>query len=159
MRRKDREVTDIDQIFDIVSRCRVAHFAMADQGMPYVVALNFGYERQGNSLVLYFHSAYEGRKMDILKDNPNVYVQMHCVDQLISGSQENPCGYSWRYDSVMGGGIVAFLERPEEKTHALNCILQHLDKTEAVFQFPEEQLKHTCVYRVCLEHPTGKHYA
>ena len=35
---------------------------MVDHGKPYVVALNFGYERKGDSLVLYFHSACEGRK-------------------------------------------------------------------------------------------------
>ena len=46
MRRKDREVTDLNQIFDIVSRCSVAHVGMTEHGKPYVVALNFGYERK-----------------------------------------------------------------------------------------------------------------
>ena len=109
MRRKDREVTDLNQIFDIVSRCSVAHVGMTDHGKPYVVALNFGYERKGDSLILYFHSAYEGRKMEILKENPSVYVQMNCVDEFISGSHKNPCAFCWRYDSVMGAGVVEFL--------------------------------------------------
>lgn len=158
MRRKDREVTDLNQIFDIVSRCSVAHVGMTDHGKPYVVALNFGYERKGDSLILYFHSAYEGRKMKILKENPSVYVQMNCVDEFISGSHENPCAFCWRYDSVMGAGVVEFLETPEEKAHALNCMIQHLGKTEDCFQFPAEKLKRTCVYRVCIDAPTGKHH-
>ena len=158
MRRKDREVTDLNQIFDIVSRCSVAHVGMTDHGKPYVVALNFGYERKRDSLILYFHSAYEGRKMEILKENPSVYVQMNCVDEFISGSYENPCAFCWRYDSVMGAGVVEFLETPEEKAHALNCMIQHLGKTEDCFQFPAEKLKRTCVYRVCIDAPTGKHH-
>ena len=158
MRRKDREVTDLNQIFDIVSRCSVAHVGMTEHGKPYVVALNFGYERKGDSLILYFHSAYEGRKMEILKKNPSVYVQMNCVDEFISGSHENPCAFCWRYDSVMGAGMVEFLETPEEKAHALNCMIQHLGKTEDCFQFPAEKLKRTCVYRVCIDAPTGKHH-
>lgn len=158
MRRKDREVTDLNQIFDIVSRCGVAHVGMTDHGKPYVVALNFGYERKGDSLILYFHSAYEGRKMEILKENPSVYVQMNCVDEFISGSHENPCAFCWRYDSVMGAGVVEFLETPEEKAHALNCMIRHLSKTEDCFQFPAEKLKRTCVYRVCIDAPTGKHH-
>jgi len=158
MRRKDREVTDLNQIFDIVSRCSVAHVGMTDHGKPYVVALNFGYERKGDSLILYFHSAYEGRKMEILKETPSVYVQMDCVDEFISGSHENPCAFSWRYDSVMGAGVVEFLENPEEKAHALNCMIRHLGKTEDCFQFPAEKLKRTCVYRVCIDAPTGKHH-
>ena len=158
MRRKDREVTDLNQIFDIVSRCSVTHVGMTDHGKPYVVALNFGYERKGDSLILYFHSAYEGRKMEILKETPSVYVQMDCVDEFISGSHENPCAFSWRYYSVMGAGVVEFLENPEEKAHALNCMIQHLGKTEDCFQFPAEKLKRTCVYRVCIDAPTGKHH-
>lgn len=156
MRRKDREVTDLDQIFDIVSRCSVAHVGMTDHGEPYVVALNFGYERRGDSLILYFHSACEGRKMDILKENPSVYVQMNCVNEFISGSRESPCAYSWRYDSVMGAGTVEFLETPEEKAHALNCMIRQLGKTEDILQFPAEQLRRTCVYRVRIDAPTGK---
>lgn len=158
MRRKDREVTNIDQIFDIVSRCSVAHVGMSEHGTPYVVALNFGYERDGSRLILYFHSACEGQKINILKENPTVYVQMNCSDEFVRGNKENPCAYSWKYESVMGGGKVEFLETPEEKTHALNCIIGHLDKTEDTFQFPSESLERTCVYRVCIENPTGKRH-
>lgn len=57
MRRKDREVKDLDGIFDIVERCSVVHLGMVDNGKPYVVALNFGYEREGDALVLYHTGA------------------------------------------------------------------------------------------------------
>lgn len=157
MRIKDREVTNIDQIFNIVSRCNVAHVGMSEHGTPYVVSLNFGYERDCSHLILYFHSACGGKKINILKENPTIYVQMNCSDELVRGNEENPCAYSWKYESVMGGGTVEFLETPEEKAHALNCIIRHLGKTENTFQFPAERLERTCVYRVCIENPTGKH--
>lgn len=159
MRRTDREVTNPDQLFDIVSRCSVAHVAMLDHGAPYVVALNFGFERDGDALILYFHSAQEGKKIDLLHADPSVYVQMDCVDELITGTSENPCAYCWRYDSVMGAGRAEFLETDEEKAHALNCMLGHLAKTDEVFHFPAEQLKRTCVFRIRVEHPSGKHRA
>lgn len=158
MRRKDREVTDLNEIFDIVRNCSVAHVGMVENGKPYVVALNFGYERQGDTLVLYFHSACEGRKMDILKENPNVYFQMDCANELLAGTKENPCAYGWRYDSVMGSGQAEFIEEPEEKAHALNCMIRHLGKTEDTFRFPETVLQRTCVYRVCSKDMTGKRH-
>lgn len=158
MRRKDREVTDLNQIFEIVRNCSVAHVGMVENGKPYVVALNFGYERQGDALVLYFHSAYEGHKIDILKENPNVYFQMDCVNEFIARTKENPCAYCWRYDSVMGSGRVEFIENPEEKSAALNCMIRHLGKTEDTFQFPEAMLKKTCVYRLLSTDITGKHH-
>ena len=152
--RKDREVTDLNQIFEIVRNCCVAQVGMVENGKPYVVALNFGYERQGDTLVLYFHSAYEGHKMDILKENPNVYFQMDCVNEFITGTKENLCAYCWRYDSVMGSGQVEFIEEPEEKAHALNCMIRHLGKTEDMFQFPDSpffnSLSYSCDKRLNL---------
>jgi len=158
MRRKDREVTDLDQIFEIINRCNIAHIGMIDQGKPYVVALNFGYERKKDALILYFHSAYEGRKMDVLKRNPSVYFQMNCINEFIEGNQENPCAYGFRYDSVMGSGQVEFIEDLEQKAHALNCMIHHLGKTEDTFDFPEANLKKTSVYRVITTDFTGKHH-
>ena len=154
MRRRDREVTDLNQIFEIVRNCNVAHVGMVENGKPYVVALNFGYERQGDTLVLYFHSACEGHKIDILKENPNVYFQMDCVNEFITGTKEHPCAYCWRYDS----GQVEFVENPEEKSAALNCMIRHLGKTEDTFQFPEAMLKKTCVYKLRSTDFTGKHH-
>lgn len=158
MRRKDREVTDLEQIFEIVSNCNIANIGMIDQGKPYVVALNFGYERKGDMLILYFHSAYEGRKMNALKENPSVYFEMNCVNEFIKGSKENPCAYCWRYDSVMGSGQVEFIEDLEEKAYALDRLIQHIGKENETFDYPEAMLKKTCVYRICSTDFTGKHH-
>lgn len=158
MRGKDREIKNPDKIFDIIQNCSVAHVGMVENGKPYVVALNFGYERNGDSLILYFHSSYEGRKMDIFKKNPNVYFQMDCGGALKAGNEENPCAYSLKYDSVMGSGQVEFIEEPDKKSHALNCIIRHLGKTEGHFEFSEARLKNTCVYKVCSTDITGKHH-
>lgn len=158
MRRKDREVKDINKVFEIISSCDVAHLGMVDEGKPYVVALNFGYEREGNDLILYFHCANEGRKIDILRKNPNVYFQMDCVNELIAGSVEKPCAYGWRYDSVMGSGQVVFIENEDEKKHALNILTQHVGKTDEVFLFPPVMLTKTCTFRVRSTDITGKHH-
>ncbi|MGI6736867.1 MAG: pyridoxamine 5'-phosphate oxidase family protein [Anaerovoracaceae bacterium] len=158
MRRKDREVTEIDRIFDIVDHCSVVHLGMVDRGHPYVTALNFGYERDGDDLILYFHSAREGRRMDILRDNPEVFFQMHCVDEFIRSTKENPCSFCWRYDSVTGSGKVEFIEDPQEKAHALNCLIGHLDHASAQYAFPEKALRNTCVYKVRSGDIAGKHH-
>ena len=158
MRRKDREVKDKNGIFQIVDRCSVVHLGMAEKGKPYVVALNFGYDREGDDLILYFHSAQEGKKMDILRHNPEAFFQMDCVNEFIQGTKEDPCAFCWRFDSVMGSGRVEFIEEEKEKTHALNRIIQHLGKTEDVFSFPPARLAATCVYRLRCREFTGKHH-
>ncbi|EJE7233924.1 pyridoxamine 5'-phosphate oxidase family protein [Clostridium sporogenes] len=156
MRRKEREIKDINEIFQVIENCSAVHVGMVDEGKPYVVALNFGYDREGDDLILYLHSAMEGRKMDILRKNPAVYFQMDCVNELIKTTPETPCAYSWRFDSVMGSGNVEFIEDETGKSHALTRILQHLDKTDAQYNFPSQALSKTCAFRVCSNDFTGK---
>ncbi|MDF2587373.1 MAG: pyridoxamine 5-phosphate oxidase family protein, partial [Anaerocolumna sp.] len=42
MRRTDREITDLNQIVDIMKRCDVCRLAFFDKEYPYIVPLNFG---------------------------------------------------------------------------------------------------------------------
>lgn len=170
MRRKDREIQGIDGVFDVVDRCTVVHLSMVDGGKPYGVALNFGYDRDGDDLVLYFHSAAEGRKMDILRQNPTVYFQMHCVDEFIYAGEpvtdsvreghipDIPCRFCWRFDSAAGSGEVEFVEDDAEKAHALNRIIRNLTKKDVTYEFPRIKLDKTCVYKVRSSDITGKHH-
>ena len=68
MRRKDKEITDIKEIESILQGAQVCRLGMADNNMPYVIPVCFGYKEH----TVYIHSASEGRKIDTLKKNPNV---------------------------------------------------------------------------------------
>ena len=83
MRRKDREITHIHAILDLVSECRVCRLAMTDGGVPYIVPLNYGYEYADGALTFYFHSAKEGRKLEILKKNPMVCLELDGRGELV----------------------------------------------------------------------------
>ncbi len=148
MRRKDREITDTTTIFEIIARCKVIHLAMVDEGRPYTVAMNFGYERDGDALILYLHSACEGRKIAVLRKNPAVFFQMDCDGEPIMGTAENPCAYGWRYNSVTGSGTAEFLENGQEKAAALNRLLGHTAGTQHAFSFSPAALAKTCVFRI-----------
>ena len=43
MRKQDKEVTDIQLIEEIISRSDVCRIAFADNNIPYIVTMNFGY--------------------------------------------------------------------------------------------------------------------
>ena len=131
---------------------------MVQDGKPYVVAMNFGYERQGDDLVLYLHSAYEGRKMEILRQAPDVFWQMDCDHELVWDEKAGPCACSWRYASVTGSGRVTFVEDVQAKAHALTYILRHLQGTVDSYAFPPAALQKTCVWRVVCTDVTGKRH-
>lgn len=152
MRRKDREVSNIEDIKSIIEKCKVCHLAMVDKGMPYVVPLNFGYVIDNNSLTLYFHSAKEGRKIDILNENNTVCFEMTYEGKL--GYIENPCNSGYYFESVLGFGHVEFIEDITEKCKALTILMKHQSKQD--FTFTEKQVNGVCVYKVVSTDFIGK---
>ena len=45
MRRKDREITSFDEQLKIIDQCDVVRLGLVDdEGYPYILPLNFGYE-------------------------------------------------------------------------------------------------------------------
>lgn len=53
MRRRDREVTDIDEILRIVDKAKILHLGLFDTDYPYIVPLHYGYEYRDGNLIFY----------------------------------------------------------------------------------------------------------
>ena len=68
MRRKDREITDRNEIDLILKSAKVMYLALSDGDISSLVPLFYAYD--GNAL--FFHSANAGTKIEILKRNPKV---------------------------------------------------------------------------------------
>jgi len=153
MRRKDREVKGWEGIEDIILRCRTCHLAMVDGGMPYVVPLSFGYRLMGGgTLELYFHSAREGRKMDILRRDNRVCFALS--DEGAPLFADTPCDSGYYYSSVIGNGEAVFIDDPVEKCEALSFMFRHQSGRDVVFT--PEQADAVCVYKVVSTDFTGK---
>ena len=85
MRRKDREVTNIIEILQIIEKAKVLHLALFDADYPYIVPLHYGYEYKEGILIFYMHCAKEGHKLDLIRSNPNVCIEIESDVELISG--------------------------------------------------------------------------
>src|SRR5208283_982998 len=140
MRRNEREITDRKDIDDIIRRCRVCHLAMCDEGQPYVVPLNFGYDGG----FLYFHAAPEGRKIDIIKRNNRVGFEFDILHDIVTAEQA--CKWGAKYESVMGSGTAEIVDDLEAKKEALQLIMRQYGN--GTWDFKEEILKKTLVLRV-----------
>lgn len=148
MRRKDGERDNVKDIEEIMQMANVCRLAMCEGDRPYIVPLCFGYE-SGN---LYFHSASQGRKLEILKNNRNVSFEMDVDQELVSG--EIPCKWSFRYRSVVGFGKVSFIKDSESKREALRIIMGNYSK--GVFDFIEDDISKVTMIRVDIEDMKGK---
>ncbi len=152
MRRTEREVTSIQSIYDILSRCTVIHIAMNDEPGPYVIPMTFGVELSDNKIIIYFHSALEGHKNDLLNNDANVTVEA----VLYYRTEETGMEITAKYESVIGRGKAVRLTETKDKVHGLKIILDHYSRTG----FPVESCKglSKCdVFCVVLDTVTGKH--
>ncbi len=120
LRRKEKEITDIDEMRAIVSSARFAAVALCRDGEPYVVTMNHGWD--AGSGTLYFHCAHEGRKIDFINVN-----QRACATVVEDhGYKHGECDHAYR--SVVMSGRIEVVEGLEEKIHGLEVLLEHQEK-------------------------------
>lgn len=152
MRRKEREVSSMEDIMSIMKKCDVCRLAFTDREYPYIVPLNFGFSYDGTNMELYFHGAKEGKKMELIRDNNKAGFEMDCSHKLIKGDEA--CEYTMEYESVCGNGTVEILEN-EEKIPALTHLMKQYSP-EKTFHFNEKQVNAVTVFRLKVNHITGK---
>jgi hypothetical protein len=152
MRRKEREITGIDEIEAIISRCDVCRIALADDNIPYIVTMNFGYSG-GEDKKLFFHSAGEGRKIDMIRRNNHVCFEMDTDHALKSGTKA--CDFSMKYSSIVGWGDIFFVNENEEKRIGLNSIMRHYSN-QTEFTYKQTVFKKTTILKLVIKTMTGK---
>jgi nitroimidazol reductase NimA-like FMN-containing flavoprotein (pyridoxamine 5'-phosphate oxidase superfamily) len=153
MRRANREVTELAELIEIINGCKVCRLAMVDNGEPYVVPLNFGYRQNDSVITIFLHCAKEGRKMDILKQNNQVCIEMDQMKELLSG--EKGCDYSCYFESFIGIGQAVFIDDAAAKGQALQAIMkQQTGRND--FSFDQHVLDQTTVIAVELSSYSGK---
>lgn len=150
MRRYEREITDRTEMEAAIARATVVQLAMADGDRPYVVPLNFGFADG----YLYLHCAKDGRKIDILRRNPQVCFNLFCDDAIVPGPAPAGCNFTTRYRSITGEGRAEFIEGDDAKRKALDIILAHY--ASGPFVYDSAMVEKTCVFRIAIQSMTGK---
>ena len=156
MRRKDRAVTDTERIKEILDNCKTCHLAMVDGETPYVIPLSYAYtinEAEAPTLTLFFHSAKEGRKIDILRKSSSICFEM-CTEGSPIFAEETPCNSGYYFSSVHGFGTVQFVEDLEEKCAALTHLMKHQANRDIVFT--TAQADTVCIFKVSTTDFTAK---
>jgi uncharacterized protein len=152
MRRKEREITDSEEIADIISRADVCHLAFSDNNSPYIIAMNFGFIDAKPPLI-YFHCANEGRKIEILKRNNRVAFMFDTDHQLVNGTRA--CDFSMKYSSVAGTGEIYIVKSEEEREEGLNIIMKHYSG-KGDFKFDPSTMNRTTILKLVASSITGK---
>jgi len=148
MRRKDREVVDNIKINEIISSCYCCRLGFNDNGKIYIVPLSFGYEENNGNRVFYFHSAKEGRKIDLISKTHYAGFELDINYELLTS--EIACKHSAKFQSIIGSGKVMFIENTEEKKRALQLIMYRNTKKDD-WEFSSIMLNTVTVFKLEVE--------
>jgi nitroimidazol reductase NimA-like FMN-containing flavoprotein (pyridoxamine 5'-phosphate oxidase superfamily) len=138
IRRKDKEITDIDEIKSILKMTQYVTLAMCLNDEPYLVTLSHGYDQERNCI--YFHCAGEGKKVDILKANNLVWGQALIDKGYVQGACDQ------LYSTTQFRGKVTFVEDSKEKERAMKVMIRALDRNPQ--EIIEKQLKTQSIQKV-----------
>ena len=150
--KREREVTDINEIKEILDKSMIVHIGMVDDGEPYVVPMNYGYTLEDGELCIYLHGATVGRKIDIIKKNPKVFFEMECDVTPFEG--KIACQYGTTYASVMGLGTAEVLTDVNEKIDVLTKFMK--TQTGKDFTFDEKMVSIVSVIKITAKEFTAK---
>jgi len=151
--KREARVTDPQQIAHILDTAKILHLGLAVDNEPYVVPMNYGYTYEEDKLVLYLHSALKGKKLDMMRSNPNVFFSIDCDRMPFEGRV--PCQYGLVYSSIMGRGTATIVENVEEKKQAMSILMK--TQTGKDFTFEDRLVSIVAVIRIDVTEYTAKH--
>ena len=149
MRRADKKIKDNRQIDEIIQKANCCRIALVDGIYPYIVPVNFA----ASNNHLYFHSAKEGRKIDILRKNNSICFEMDIEGEIVNG--QKACSWGMKYVSVIGFGQAFFIEDNAGKKKALDLLMEKY-AGKSGFSYADEELDKIIVIDVKIDTVSGK---
>ena len=153
MTKRERQVTDPEQILHILDTGKVVHLGLSVNDEPYVVPMNYGYTMEEGKLTLYLHSAVRGKKLDMIQANSKVFFEIDCDRMPFEGRV--PCQYGMVYSSIMGRGTATLVENVEAKKQAMTILMK--TQTGQDFSFNDRLVSIVTVIRIDVSEYTAKH--
>jgi nitroimidazol reductase NimA-like FMN-containing flavoprotein (pyridoxamine 5'-phosphate oxidase superfamily) len=149
VRRKEREITDTDEMKQVLKKTSYVTVALCMNNEPYLVALNQGYDQTKNCL--YFHCAPEGKKLIYAKANPNVWGQA-----VLDFGVTEECDYA--YTSVHFQGKLSLITDIDEKKHAMEVLVRQVspNPVEKLAKIKPEKLASTTMGKIEVTYISGK---
>lgn len=150
MRREERQITSRTDIDAIIRRARVCRLGLCVDNQPYVVPLCFGYDGEA----IYFHCARVGRKLDMIRANPNVCFEIDDDHEVIAA--DTSCKWTMRYRSVIGFGTAEIIEDDEGVRKGLDVLMGQF--TDQWSDYNDAVIPKTRIIRVQITEMTAEKF-
>ena len=119
-KRKRNEIISEDEKMALLKTGNHVTIALCENNVPYIVTMSYGFDSEQSAF--YFHCANKGDKLDYVRKNPNA-----CATIIKdNGYLETRCDHD--YETLVIRGKMFIVDDLPEKKHALQVILNHLEK-------------------------------
>ena len=148
MRRFKQQLTESENV-DLLTKTTSGVLALCGEDMqPYGVPLSHVYD-SGN---LYFHSALNGHKLDLIEANPKACFTVIAQDEI------HPETYTTYYRSAIAFGSVRIIEDTNEKLRALELLGRRCnpDDAEGLQKEIKSGFSRCRILVMAIDHLTGK---
>lgn len=156
--RQQTDPVEINRILMANHIIRIA-FMDEDEGFPYIVPINYGYEYdlEKGTLVFYAHCAKEGRKLNLLKKNNRVGFEIDAMWGLHQTALA--CQWGMNFDSIVGEGFISVIpdEDDDAKRHGLDMIMNKHGRFHDLNYAPESY-RRTTMLKLEVTYFTVKQY-
>ena len=147
MRRSERE-TSRESALKTIDQCEWAVLSMRDGEGVYSLPISVVREDE----FIYFHCAKQGKKIDCLRENPQVCLV--CVGSAERAEEK----YTMHYESAIINGTAAEITDPGEKVHVLRVLCEryapnHMGGFE---KSTAASLEKTSIWQIKIDSITGK---
>ena len=152
MKKEEREIKDKKVLIAVLKNGKYTTISLCRGNEPYLVTLSYGFDQEKNAL--YFHTANEGLKVEFIKEN-----SQSCGTVIEDkGYKLNECSHAYR--SVIFWGDITIIEKLEEKKHAFEVLLNHLEENpnevKKRFLKNDDAYINPCMMRMDISDISGK---
>ena len=151
MRRTDREITNFNEIIDILNRAATLRLGIQGEEYPYVVPLCFGVKVEKEQVTIYAHGAKDGLKSTLLARNNNVCIEADIFHKYLQTER----GFTALYESVIGFGTAETVTGSEAEA-GMDSILTHCGFQNAPYD--KSALEKITILKITLTKLTGKRH-
>lgn len=149
VRRKEREITDQEELKQVLAQTKYVTVSLCKDNEPYLVALSHCYDKERNCL--YFHCAAEGKKLVYAEANSKVWGQA-----VLDFGVTDECDYA--YTCVHFSGTLKLVEDAEEKWHGLKALILQVAPNPEVklSKIKPEKVQKVTIGRINIDYMSGK---
>ena len=157
MTENDQTIEDgLNEMEDILKKAEVGRIALTDGSKPYMVPVNFLY----HSGEIVFHCAWEGRKLDLIKVNPECCFEVDEFRGEVSDHHQARCHLN--YDSVLASGKARIEDDENKKARLLQLFAEKYSEdyqrpvSEGGKRFTKARAAECCCVVINVEELTGR---